>query len=95
MAAADAIEVRNNEERRRFEAEVEGRLAMIGYERQGDTITYTHTFVPPELEGRGIAGRMAQVALGYARASGLRVVPQCPFVASYIKRHPEYQDLVA
>jgi len=50
--------------------------------------------VPRELEGRGLAGKMAKVALEDARARRLLVIPRCPFVAGYMRRHPEYLDLV-
>nr|PZN27600.1 MAG: N-acetyltransferase [Chloroflexota bacterium] len=95
MSSADAFEVRDNAAAQRFEVEIEGRLAMITYQRRGNTIVFTHTEVPPELEGRGIASRMARFALESAREQGLRVVARCPFVASYIRRHPEYQSLLA
>jgi uncharacterized protein len=55
----------------------------------------THTEVPPALEGRGIAARLVQAALEHARAEGLRVKPACSYVRTYLKRHPEYQDLLA
>ena len=51
--------------------------------------------MPEEISGHGIAGKMAQTALEYARAERLEVVPLCPYVAAYIKRHPEYKDLVS
>ena len=50
--------------------------------------------MPEQLEGRGIASKLAKTALDYSRAEGLTVVPLCPFIASYIERHPEYADLV-
>jgi len=50
--------------------------------------------VPPALEGRGIAGKLARAALDYARERKLSVIPRCPFVAAYIRKHPEYQSLV-
>ncbi len=91
----DDVTVSNNEAEQRYEAHIDGRLAVIAYQRRGDRIVYTHTEVPAELEGRGIAGKMAHVALEDARAQRLTVVPRCPFVASYIRRHPEYQSLVS
>ena len=91
----DDVTVNNNEAAGRYEAHVDGRLALIAYRRVGNKIVYTHTETPEELEGQGIAGRMAHVALEEARAQHLSVVPRCPFVASYIERHPEYQDLVS
>lgn len=90
----DQIEVRDNPAESRFEARVQGRLAMITYQKSGGRIVFLHTETPPELEGHGIAGRMAQVALDSARAQGLGVIPMCPYVHAYIKRHPAYADLI-
>ncbi|WP_066657745.1 MULTISPECIES: GNAT family N-acetyltransferase [unclassified Sphingomonas] len=89
---SDAI--RDNAERHRFEVVVDGHLARAEYAVSGDVITFTHTIVPPALEGRGIASRLIRHALSEARARGLRVVPQCPFVAAYIRKHPEWADLL-
>lgn len=89
------VEVRDNAGSMRYEAEVDGGLALAAYQLRGDTIIFTHTEVPEELEGQGIAGQVVRFALDDARARGLKVVPRCPYVADYIGRHPEYQDLVA
>jgi uncharacterized protein len=88
------VTVANNETAQRYEARVAGQLAVITYQRLGDRIIFMHTEVPEALEGHGIAGKMARVALDDARARHLAVIPRCPFVASYIRRHPEYADLV-
>jgi predicted GNAT family acetyltransferase len=88
-------EVIDNRDANRFELRVEGRLAVATYEREPDRITLTHTIVPKALEGRGIASRLIRAALEAARAEGLKVVPQCPFVRAYIERHPEMKDLLA
>jgi predicted GNAT family acetyltransferase len=79
---------------RRFTVNLEGATAMLTYNQQGDTIYFIHTEVPPALEGKGVGGELAKAGLDYARANNLKVVARCPFVASYIKRHPEYGDLV-
>lgn len=84
----------NNESVRQWEMTVNGMQAILSYERHGNRIIYLHTEVPPELEGHGLAGELARAALDDARARHQSVVPQCPFVASFIKRHPEYEDLV-
>ena len=96
MATIDpkTINVHNNEEAGRFEAEVAGETAFAAYRRRGATITFTHTEVPPEIGHHGVGGRIAQVALDSAREQGLTVIPRCPFIAAYIKEHPKYQDLV-
>ena len=90
----DDVTVGNNETAQRYEARVAGQLAVITYQQLGDRIVFIHTEVPEALEGHGIAGKMAQFALEDARAQGLAVIPQCPFVAGYIRRHLEYADLV-
>lgn len=95
MTSSPEAGVHDNSQRHRYELEVNGLMAQIQYRLHGNTITFIHTEVPNELEGRGVASHMAQVALDDARARGLKVVAQCPFVASYIRRHPEYQDLLA
>lgn len=93
--ASDDLKVEHNEAAQRFEATVEGRLAVAEYERDGDAIVFTHTGVPAALRRRGIASELARAALETARAQRLTVVPRCPFVAGYIARHPEYADLVS
>lgn len=88
------ITMRDNEAEERYEAQVGDELAIQEYARQRRRITLIHTEVPPALEGHGIAGKLTRFALEDARARGLEVVPACSYVASYIRRHPEYLDLV-
>jgi predicted GNAT family acetyltransferase len=88
------IVVENNESAKRFEAHVNGHVAFLQYHYSKDGIVLAHTEVPPALEGRGLAGKLARTALDYAQAHKLRVIPLCSFVASYIRKHPEYQSLV-
>ncbi len=90
----DSVIVVDNDAASRYEATVAGHLAVIDYERLPDRITLIHAGVPPEVEGRGIAGKLSRFALDDARAKHLSVIPRCPYVAAYIKRHPEYLDLV-
>jgi len=87
-------DVTDNRERQRYELKVEGGLAVAYYEPQGDTLVFTHTVVPQALRGQGIAGRLIKGALDDVRRRGLKLVPQCPFVARYIEGHPEERDLV-
>jgi predicted GNAT family acetyltransferase len=88
------IDVKHNERDGTFETQVEGGLAYVEYVRDGNSIRFTHTLVPKEAEGKGVAAAVATAGLEYARANGLRVVPICRYVHGYIERHPEYQDLV-
>jgi predicted GNAT family acetyltransferase len=87
--------VTDNAAERRFEMEVEGSVAFVAYRRDGDRIVLTHTEVPPALSGKGVGSRLAHDVLEEVRGRGLRVVPRCEFIAAYLQRHPEYQDLVA
>lgn len=81
---------------RDYEATLEGSAAgHLELERDGDVVTLTHTTVDPAFEGRGVAGALARFALDDIRAQGLQVRPECPYVRSWIGKHPEYQDLVA
>lgn len=88
------VQVVNNTETSRFEAVVEGNTAFAEYRLQPGAIVLPHTVVPPELEGRGIAGALARFAFAHARKAGLKVVPTCPYMASWVKKHPEEQDLL-
>ena len=89
------ITVSHNEAEHRYEATVDGLLSVCEYELVDDKIVFTHTLVPPELRGRGIAEQLVRPALADARAAGRKVVPACSYVAVFIQRHREYQDLLA
>lgn len=78
-----------------FSLQIDDLSAELLYHLNGDIITFTHTGVPPELEGRGIGSQLARAGLEYARTKTLKVLPACSFIAGYIERHPEYQDLLA
>ena len=88
-------EVVNNEQESRFELEQQGQVAVLMYRKKPGSLTLTHTGVPPELEGQGIASKLSRTALEYARSSHLKVIPQCEYVIAYLRKHPEYNDLVA
>jgi predicted GNAT family acetyltransferase len=89
----NTLEVKQNPERHRFEIVVDDKVALVGYRMTGSTIVFTHTEVPPEFEGMGIGSKLARFVLDYAKAQGYRVLAQCPFIAEYIRRHPEYQSI--
>lgn len=88
------LDIHDAREQNRYEATVEGETAMADYRLEGDRIRFTHTRVPPSLEGRGIGSQLARHALDSARDRDLRVWPECNFIASFIRRHPEYLDIV-
>ena len=86
--------VTDNAAKHRFELEVEGHVAFAEYTLEGKTITFTHTVVPEQLGGKGVGSKLASGALDLVRSKGLRVVAQCPFIAGYIAKKSEYQDLL-
>lgn len=95
-AAAAAPAVRHEPQARRFVVDTERGPAYLTYRNFSDgVLDIDGTFVPPALRGGGIASHLTAHALAYARERRHRVVPSCPFVASYIARHPEYRDLLA
>lgn len=88
-------EVRDNRDQERFELEVGHATAFAAYTLDGSTIVFVHTMVPAGEQGHGVGSDLIAGALAIVRAQGLRVVPQCPFVANYIDHHPQWQNLLA
>ena len=96
MGVTGELAVRNNAEESRYELLVDGKvLGEILYRTRLGRVVLLHTEVLPAAEGGGLGSRLVAGALDDIRARDLRVVPLCPFVAAYIRRHPEYADLVA
>ena len=81
------VDVKHLPDRARFEAELEGSTAFLTYEREGDVVVMTHTIVPPEIGGRGVAGRLPSTAVEWARGEGLRIDPQCSYVRAWLRNH--------
>lgn len=95
MTAEPEIVISDVKERKRFIATADGETAgYIVYRLRPGLLALIHTEVEERFEGRGIGGRLARFALDQARAEGLAVLPFCPFVNDWLKRHPEYVDLV-
>ena len=86
--------VRHNAEASRFEVDTPDGPAVAEYQRARNLIVFTHTEVPEGQEGQGIGQRLATAALDWARAEGEPVMPLCPYIAAFIRRHPAYRDLV-
>ena len=93
--APESSHVLNNQAENRFETSLDGQMALLQYRLSGGQITFLHTEVPAQFEGRGLGGELVRAGLDYARSHALKIVPLCSFVAGYLKRHPEYIDLVA
>jgi predicted GNAT family acetyltransferase len=88
------LDIRHDPAASCFEAQVDGGTAVCAYRLGGGLMDIVHTEVPPRSEGRGIAAVLVQAALDHARAQGWRVRPSCSYVRSYMRRHPETQDLL-
>ncbi|HEV2621191.1 MAG TPA: GNAT family N-acetyltransferase [Frateuria sp.] len=89
------LDIRHDPGAQRFETRVDGALCVLDYRLAGDSMTITHTGVPPAVEGRGIAAALTRAAMESARAQGLKVVPACSYAAAWLRRHPEFADLRA
>jgi predicted GNAT family acetyltransferase len=90
------LDVKHDEKGGKYYALVDGRESVCDYHAAGNgTLNFSHTFVPPELRGRGIADELVRQALEDVLARGLKVIPSCWFVRRYIDRHPRYQALLA
>ena len=93
---SDSIEISDNAADSRYELRIGGELAgLVEYRLTPGRIVLVHTEVVPEFEGHGVGGRLAKYALDDARARGLQVVARCPYIAEYIRRHPDYKELLA
>ena len=90
----EPLNIFNNEQRQQFQLKLDGELATLEYRLNEGKIVLMHTEVPDKLGGRGIGSALVEFALNYARANHLPVKVYCPFVAAYLKRHPEQQDIV-
>ena len=87
--------VRDAPERERFELEVDGELVgFVQYRRRSGGVAFLHTEIDPGHEGSGLGGVLVAGAFDEVRRKGGQVLPFCPFVRSFIERHPEYLDLV-
>ena len=86
--------IRDNKALGRFELDVEGAVAFANYRLTPSAVIITHTETPLALRGRGIASNLVQGALEQIRANGLKVVAGCGFVVDYLRKHPEFADLV-
>jgi predicted GNAT family acetyltransferase len=83
-----------NEHPQQFEIIVDGEKGYLVYRYHNNDLVLMHTFVPESLRGKGIAARLAKFALEFAKQKNIKVVVYCPFVAAYLKKHPEYNYLV-
>jgi predicted GNAT family acetyltransferase len=91
----ESYELIDNKEKNRYEFHVGDYIPKIEYIKSNNGEIYlTHTEVPVDLEGRGIGSRLAEEVLKDIERQALRLVPLCPFVAGYIKKHPDWKRIV-
>lgn len=89
------IPLLKNEEKRRFEIEINGKYAFTNYGEFGNQIALVHTETEPELKGTGAASALVEKTLNYLEKNNIKLLPFCPFVFAYIKRHPEWKRIVS
>jgi uncharacterized protein len=87
--------VRDNTALSCFELDAGDGTAFMNYRLTGGVISLNHTETPVEARGRGIASQLVGGVLDVARARGLKIVPRCPFVVTYLDKHPEFRDMLA
>lgn len=85
----------HNPTNQRFETTIDGVTAYLSYKSIDETtLDYNHTIVPAELGGKGLGSLLAKTALDYAKENGKKIIPSCSFVAKYLEKNPQYQELV-
>ena len=84
----------HNKEKYQYEYHIEGHIAQFVYDDQDGVLYITHTLVPKELGGRGIAGALTKDALEDIEKRGLKVKPLCSYTVAYLEKHPEYKRLL-
>ncbi len=89
------LDVKDNENRKRFETTRDGKTAFVDYVIHGETYELTHTEVPEEIQDQGIGTQLVKRTLDIIKEKRQPVKPTCPFVAGIIEENPEYQSLVA
>lgn len=89
------MKIRHDEAQSRFESDHE-EPAVLAYDKKEDgTLDLHHTSVPPSLEGQGVGSQLVRYAIDYARAEGVKIIPTCNFVRSWLDRHPDQSDVIA
>ena len=87
-------QVRHDPAAQRFTVTVDGVDGVVDYHKEGSVMVLTHTTVPAQIGGRGIAGQLVREAFDYARGQGWKVRPTCSYAATWAERHTEYLSLL-
>ncbi|MBD3414849.1 MAG: GNAT family N-acetyltransferase [Candidatus Aminicenantes bacterium] len=87
--------VRHERTARRFAVRLDKKIGYLSYEKPEPRILdYAHVYVPPEFRNKGIADKLTQTALDYARENNFSVIPSCSYVAMYVRKHKKYRDIL-
>ena len=89
----DTLKITHNPANRAFEIRIDGQLSKLDYIQDAKNFVITHVGVYPEHRGQGVAGKIVEAALQYAKENSLRVIPMCSYAAAFMRRHPEYAEL--
>lgn len=89
----DKLEVSHNKAGNTFEVRIDGLLSKLDYMQDGKNFVITHVGVHPEFRGQGLAGKIVDASLEYAKQNSLRVIPMCSYAAYYIRKNPQYIEL--
>ena len=89
------LPLHKNENLHRFELNINGSFAFIEYRESPGKITLVHTEVEPLLEGKGAATAVIEKTLEYIEQKNLKLIPICPLVVAYLKRHPDWKRILA
>ena len=89
----DKLEVTHNKAGNTFEVRIDGYLSKLDYMQDGKNFVITHVGVHPEFRGQGLAGKIVDASLEYAKQNSLRVIPMCSYAAAYIRKNPQYMEL--
>lgn len=89
------LKIKHDKKNQKFYAIIEGKEAWAAYLKENDNIlNFNHTFVPPEFRDQGIAGKIVEFGLNYARENNFKIIPSCPYVNYFIKNNKRFQDLL-
>lgn len=88
------MEIRHDPAHHQFSVEYPEGKAVLDYEQNDKTLNFYHTFVPPELRGKGIAEQITKAAFDYAEKNGFKVIPSCPYIARVVMKNDAWKKLV-
>lgn len=88
------MEILHDEKQQKFYVILENMESHLEYVKLNSALNLNHTYVPHQLRGKGIASKLVEAALEYARLNGFKIIPSCSYVDVYLQRHPEYEDLL-